>query len=233
MKKIVSLLMCCVFAISAFAVFPQADEAITHEEAVALMEKLISLNEAQAGMEPDEMCSNEYVDKETDTALKEVFHTPNMAIAYFYPTDPFKTVDGWNAYMKTFLTEEFADSIGLFGKNAVIQHEGNVYFVDGGATAPYYPAYNKKQISENVRIVDNDTFAFNALYEYQHWCEKEIDVVYTEDGWRITDCETARLFAKTFSGNPDTSDNIIVIVVCATVALVGIALTANKRRFAR
>ncbi len=233
MKKIVSLLMCCVFAISAFTVFPHADEAITHEEAVALMEKLISLNEVKAGTEPDEMCSDEYVDKETDTALKEVFHTPNMAIAYFYPTDPFKTVDGWNAYMKTFLTEEFVDNIIFFGKGAVIQHEGNVYFVDGAASAPYYPAYNKKQISENVRIVDNDTFAFTATYEYQQTGEKEIDVVYTEDGWRITDCETARLFIKPYSKNPDTSDNIIVIVVCATAALVGIALTANKRRFAR
>ena len=60
----------------------------------------------------------------------------------------------------------------------------------------------------------------------------EEDFEYTENGWRISGGDALQAFLSPNHRNPDTSDNGIVIVVCATVALVGIALTANKRRFA-
>ena len=70
MKKFVSLLMCCAFAISAFAVFPQADEAITKDEAVHLIEYLDVINDFKGnGTFP--FASEEFVPNESAEEILE------------------------------------------------------------------------------------------------------------------------------------------------------------------
>ena len=152
-----------------------------------------------------------------------------------YPVEELKTVDGWREYFSEFMVQDFFDKIDFFG-NCLIEDNGNVYIIEGAGVAPYYPVYDSKKIEDCIRVVDNDTVAFSAKYEWENVYEKMIDFEYTENGWRISGGDATKAFLK-FSwknpANPDTSDNIIVIVVCATAALVIIALTANKKRFAR
>ncbi len=248
MKKFVSLLMCCVFAISAFAVFPQADEAITVEKAVPLIKKMVELE----GILTSDVYTPEYwqrLDKipQTDVSddallqkLREKATNKKMSdsITFSKFDGEYGDISYWNDSLKTFLTDDFVEE-KIDYVWAILEVDGAAYTYDDAAyaTAPGRPnLITEKPIEEYITIVDNDTVLFESSYESFDGEKYEIDFEYTENGWRISGGDATEKWLHHLipdSTNPDTSDNGIVIVVCATAALVGIALTVNKRRFAR
>ena len=243
MKKIVSLLMCCVFAISAFAVFPQADEAITVEEAKELIIKMTDFENAvvgdssvsETGYVLDDLPSTPVTDVELQKRVKAKMNLP------LHEDIEMRRFDGeygkasyWNEYFRTFFTDKYVDE-ELKIPRPITQLDGAVYTVDTALyiSTPGFPSLiAEKPIEECITLVDEDTVLFEAVYESYDGEKYEIDFEYTENGWRISGGDALQAFLSPNHRNPDTSDNGIVIVVCATVALVGIALTANKRRFA-
>ena len=264
MKKFVSLLMCCVFAISAFAVFPQADEAITKSEAAELIVKMERFHRSLAHLMTDssegiviwQLECTEVEDEELYNRLLQASRYNEDPELFFYLLDgEYGKLSFWHEYMGEFLTEDYIQKNIEFNF-AIIQLDDKVYCVDGVfyAIAPGFPVLinegQQKDIfaatEDHIKIVDNDTVLLDARYSGDSGIEDrfqsrgwlEVDFEYTENGWRISGGKATEDFTRLCSlrdntANPDTSDNGIVIVVCATVALVGIALTANKRRFAR
>ena len=232
MKKIVSLLMCCVFAISAFAVFPQADEAITVEKATELVRGLSEMHNMLYHDGGVLYVANGYADDELNKELNDALS--RKGVNFLIPIDGYKNVSDWERYFKSFLTDEYVSTHNIFA-GGLYAYKGKVYIGEAHSSAPCYPVISGDDIGSAVRLVDGNTAAVTALYDYEKICEYEVDFEFTENGWRISGGDAARAFLclKTITQNPDTSDNGIVIVVCATAALVGIALTANKRRFAR
>ena len=268
MKKIVSLLMCCVFAISAFAVFPQADEAITKSEAVELIVKMerfhkmlvYLISDESEGMVIQQLERTKVEDEELYNRLVEAsVHGDRFA---GHPWLDFYLLDGeygklsfWHEYMGEFLTEDYIQKNIEFNF-AIIQLDDKVYSVDAifYSVVPGFPVLidegQQKDIfaetEDHIKIVDNDTVLLEARYSINSGIEDktqsigwlEVDFEYTENGWRISGGKATEDFTsfcqlQDNTANPDTSDNGVVIVVCATAALVSIALTANKRRFAR
>ena len=247
MKKIVSLLMCCVFSISAFAVFPQAKRSITVDEAEVLIRQMADYNETMRG----DMTQEEYhisIDSLPATVVtdEELLIRLHKAARYerehnitFYKLDgDYGKPSFWYDHARRFLTDEYVDEhIEL--KRALVQIGQDVYTYDSAyyMGAPTYPILQTRPtLKEHITIVDEDTVMIDVFYNtYATTIPMQLDFEYTENGWKICGGDAARAFlgSKTNTQNPDTSDNIIVIVVCATAALVGIALTANKRRFAR
>lgn len=229
MKKFVSLLMCCVFAISAFAVFPQADEAITVEEAAALIAEVEKLKEAMYNSIYEEF-EQSIADEALNEELRNAFSLRLCTFSVL--KDGYKTVEDWDKYFKSFLTEEYVSQYDLFC-GGIHVYKGNVYIADGFAAAPGGPYIESDDIKDAIRLIDGDTVALTASYEITKRYEKTMDFEYTENGWRISGGDALQAFLSPNRRNPDTSDNGILIVVCATAALVGIALTVNKRRFVR
>ena len=247
MKKFVSLLMCCVFAVAAFAVFPQAKRAITVEEAKELIIKMTDFENAvvggssvlETGYVLDDLPSTPVTDVELQKRVKAKMNLPlheDIEIRRF--DGEYGKASYWNEYFRTFFTDKYVDE-ELKIPRPITQLDGAVYTVDTALyiSTPGFPSLiAEKPIEECITLVDEDTVLFEAVYESYDGEKYEIDFEYTENGWRISGGGATEKWMSNiirYGTNPDTSDNVIVIVVCATAALLGIALTANKKRFAR
>ena len=138
MKKIVSLLMCCAFAISAFAVFPQAKRAITVDEAKELIIKMTDFENAvvggssvlETGYVLDDLPSTPVTDVELQKRVKTKMNLPlheDIEIRRF--DGEYGKASYWNEYFRTFFTDKYVDE-ELKIPRPITQLDGAVYTVD-------------------------------------------------------------------------------------------------------
>ena len=229
MKRLISLFLCITLFSPLLLISVSAEQAITKDEAVHLIEHLNVINEFKgSGTLP--FASDEFVPNESAEEILERAGYGENKPYLLYPIEGFKTVDGWREYFSEFTVQDFFDKIDFFG-NCLIEDNGNVYIIEGGGVAPYYPTYNSKKIEDCIRIVDNDTVAFLAKYEWENEYEKMIDFEYTENGWRISGGDATKAFLKFSWKNPETGDGVTVIIACLAVSMLGVGLTVKKRRY--
>lgn len=177
----------------------------------------------------------------SDKALLKQLHEISRLPDYmrFYKLDgEYGKASFWFDRLKKFLTDEYIDE-NLMLTRTLWQIGDDVYTPEGigYASAPNFP-YMHDDIGKCITKIDNDTVLLEAEFHGYEPTKYRIDFEYTENGWRISGGEGAkrflgRMYKEYYQENPETGDDAVIITVCMTVSVIGIAYGVNKRRFAK
>ena len=245
MKKRILLLICFVFiSFSLLNISPLAEQAITKSEAKELITKMngfhLTLRERCGDIDVDKLSGTKVTDKETfDRLLKLSKLEPHDDLVFYLLDGDYGKPSFWYDHIGKFLTDDYIQNNVQFNW-AIFMLDDKMYRVDslfywGGPPVP--SLIPESSLDECIKVVDSDTVLLKADYMNQEQKWLPIDFEYTENGWRISGGEGAEQFMYFASvrdtENPETGDDAVIITVCMTVSVIGIAYGVNKRRFAK
>ncbi len=245
MKKIISLILCIALFSPLFLISANADMAITKSEAAELIDEMYKFKKHTIHTDTGDVFlgslpSTPITDEAVYESLCEIFN-------YKFEIELFSLLDGeygklsfWHEYIKKFMSDDYVEN-NLDLHHGLIELDDKVYTIDPACYlgAPDFPRLCgcDLPLEDHITLIDNDTVLLEAHFDGYEPTKYRIDFEYTENGWRISGGAGVERFMAGFVKyevqNPETGDDAVIITVCMTMLVLGIAYGVNKRRFAK
>ena len=233
MKKLICFMICLAVMTASFSVASYADDAITLDEANALIKEVKSLSSILYSGGIDDYISSEKASKDICDGMSKEYGVSLPSGHIFCAKEGIDSVEYWENKIKGFFTEEYISKASILRKvGGIMAYNGKVYFFEGMVSNISFPNYGMTSPELTVSLSDGDTAVMTAYYKHYDYTETyTFEFENTPDGWRISGGSAADGYMGVKADNPQTSDAMVLICICVLVYVIGFAVTAKKRRY--